>query len=171
MIIREDYPIWHDELDFGLEAENFEKIISAIKAVRNIRTEMNVPHSIKAKLYIETSEAEIYKNASGLIERLAWASNIETGEKFELSGVTTAVTDSARIFIPLSELVDREKELKRLSTEKKKVQKDLDFLGKKLSNEGFLKKAPAEQVQKEKDKLEKAKEKMAKIELSIKQLG
>jgi valyl-tRNA synthetase len=171
MIITSDYPVYDESLVFAKEESEFEKIIAAIRAVRNRRNEMNVVPSVKAKLFIETEEADLYKNASVFFEKLASASEIETGKNFDLPNAVTAVTEYARIFIPLEDLVDKEKELARLNTEKKKVQKDLDFLEKKLSNQGFLAKAPAVQVEKEKEKLAKAKEKMAKIELSISQLS
>jgi valyl-tRNA synthetase len=171
MIITSDYPVYDESLVFAKEESEFEKIIAAIRAVRNRRNEMNVVPSVKAKLFIETEEADLYKNASVFFEKLASASEIETGKNFDLPNAVTAVTEYARIFIPLEDLADKEKELARLNTEKKKVQKDLDFLEKKLSNQGFLAKAPAVQVEKEKEKLAKAKEKMAKIELSISQLS
>ena len=79
----------------------------------------------------------------------------------------TAVTHSARIFIPLNDLVDKEKELARLAKEKAAVQKDIDFSQGKLNNPGFMAKAPEKQVEAEKAKLAKALDKMAKIEQSI----
>ena len=79
----------------------------------------------------------------------------------------TVVTDCARIFIPLADIIDVEKEMARLNKEKKAVQKDLDFLNGKLSNQGFLAKAPEKLIEAEKAKLAKAQEKMAKIEESI----
>ena len=88
-------------------------------------------------------------------------------EKFDMPDAVTCVTDSARIFIPLSDLVDKEKELARLNKEKASVQKDIDFSSGKLNNAGFIAKAPAQQVEAEKAKLAKAQEKMAKIEQSI----
>ena len=171
MIITADYPVYDEELTFNEEEQQFEKVIAAIKAVRNRRNEMNVPPSVKAKLFIETNEEELYKNSAAFFEKLASASEIETGSHFDMPDAVTAVTEFARIFIPFDQLVDKEKELARLAKEKAKVQKDIDFLEKKLNNQGFISKAPAAQVEKEREKLAKAKEKMAKIELSVKQLG
>ena len=171
MIITADYPVYDEELTFNEEEQQFEKVIAAIKAVRNRRNEMNVPPSVKAKLFIETNEEELYKNSAAFFEKLASASEIETGSHFDMPDAVTAVTEFARIFIPFDQLVDKEKELARLAKEKAKVQKDIDFLEKKLNNQGFISKAPAAQVEKEREKLAKAKEKMSKIELSVKQLG
>ena len=171
MIITADYPVYDEKLTYNEEEQQFEKVIAAIRAVRNRRNEMNVPPSVKAKLFIETNEEELYKNSAAFFEKLASASEIETGSHFDMPDAVTAVTEFARIFIPFDQLVDKEKELARLAKEKAKVQKDIDFLEKKLNNQGFISKAPAAQVEKEREKLAKAKEKMAKIELSVKQLG
>ena len=171
MIITADYPVYDEKLTFNEEEQQFEKVIAAIKAVRNRRNEMNVPPSVKAKLFIETNEEELYRNSAAFFEKLASASEIETGSHFDMPDAVTAVTEFARIFIPFDQLVDKEKELARLAKEKAKVQKDIDFLEKKLNNQGFISKAPAAQVEKEREKLAKAKEKMSKIELSVKQLG
>ena len=171
MIITADYPVYDEKLTFNEEEQQFEKVIAAIKAVRNRRNEMNVPPSVKAKLFVETNEEELYKNSAAFFEKLASASEIETGSHFDMPDAVTTVTEFARIFIPFDQLVDKEKELARLAKEKAKVQKDIDFLEKKLNNQGFISKAPAAQVEKEREKLAKAKEKMSKIELSVKQLG
>ncbi|MBP3310194.1 MAG: class I tRNA ligase family protein, partial [Ruminococcus sp.] len=167
MIILEAYPTYDSSIDYSAEEKGFEKVISAIKAVRNTRTEMNVPPSVKAKLFIETADAELFSSCTVFFEKLASASAVEIGEKFELTDCANAVTDSARIFIPMDELVDKEKEIARLEKEKAKVQKDIDFLSGKLNNPGFVAKAPAQLIEAEKAKLAKAEEKMAKIEQSI----
>jgi valyl-tRNA synthetase len=167
MIILETYPTYDSSIDYSAEEKAFEKIISAIKAVRNTRTEMNVPPSVKAKLIIETDEPELYTSCAAFFEKLASASSVEAGVAVEHENCANAVTDSARIFIPMDELVDKEKELARLNKEKAAVQKDIDFSSNKLNNAGFVAKAPAQQVEAEKAKLAKAQEKMAKIEQSI----
>ncbi len=163
-----DYPEYDPALSFAEDETAFEKIIAAIRAVRNIRTEMNVPPSVKAKLYIETKFKELFDSAAMFFERLAFASEIQTAESFDIKGAVTAVTDSARIFIPMSDLVDKEKELARLEKERKAAQKDVDFSEGKLNNPGFLAKAPAAQIENEKAKLSKAKEKLEKLDESIK---
>ena len=167
MIILENYPVYEEKYCYNEEAKQFEKVISAIRAIRNCRTEMNVPPSKKAKVCIETVEGELFESTSIFFEKLASASSVEVSEKFDMPDAVTAVTDSARIFIPMEELVDKEKELARLQKEKEKAQKDIDFLSKKLSNEGFLVKAPEKLVEVEKAKLKKAEEKMEKINQSI----
>lgn len=169
-LMLEKFPEYDESLHFESEEKDFEKIITAIKGIRNRRAEMNVPPSKKAKVFIETPYADVFKSGAMFFERLASASEVEVKDKIDLSDALTVVTDSARIFIPLDEIVDKQKELDRLNKEKKAVQKDIDFLSGKLSNEGFLAKAPAQLIEKEKAKLEVAKQKMEKILESIEKL-
>ncbi|MBQ5319870.1 MAG: valine--tRNA ligase [Oscillospiraceae bacterium] len=161
------FPTYDEKLDFAVEEAQFEKIIAAIRGIRNRRAEMNVPPSKKAALHIETAEAEIFEQGRLFFERLASAAEIVIADKVDMPDAVTVVTDCARIFIPMDELVDKEKELARLNKEKAAVQKDIDFSQGKLNNAGFVAKAPAQQVEAEKAKLAKAQEKMAKIEQSI----
>lgn len=169
-LMLEKFPEYDESLYYESEEKDFEKIITAIKGIRNRRAEMNVPPSKKAKVFIETPYEEVFKLGAMFFERLASASEVEVKDKIDLSDALTVVTDSARIFIPLDEIVDKQKELDRLNKEKKAVQKDIDFLSGKLSNEGFLAKAPAQLVEKEKAKLKIAKQKMEKILESIEKL-
>ena len=166
-IIVSDFPVYDEALSFAEDEAKFEKIIAAIKGIRATRSDMNVPPSVKAKVYIETAYAEIFEAGKLFFERLASASEVEISDKWEIPDSVTVVTDAARIFIPLSDIVDVEKEMARLTKEKKAVQKDLDFLNGKLNNQGFLAKAPEKLIEAEKAKLAKAQEKMAKIEQSI----
>ena len=170
-IMLEPYPVYDEKLVFTAEENSFEKIVDAVKAVRNLRTQMNVVPSVKAKLFIETKDTEIFSSGILFFERLAFASAAEVAESFDVADSVCAVTDSAKIYIPLSELIDREKELARLNKEKAKVQKYIDFSSGKLSNPGFISKAPEAQINAERDKLAKAQEKMNKIEESIAKLN
>ena len=166
-IMLNDFPVYNESLSYADDEEKFEKIIEAIKEIRATRNSMNVPPSVKAKVYIETSEQDIFKSGVMFFERLASASEVDIADKWDIPDSVTVVTDCARIFIPLSDIIDVEKEMTRLNKEKKAVQKDLDFLNGKLSNQGFLAKAPEKLIEAEKAKLAKAQEKMAKIEESI----
>lgn len=149
------------------EEADFEKIMDVIKAVRNRRGEMNVPPSKKAGVFIAAKEADVFRQGIPFITRLAFASHVEIGESFSADGAVQVVTDAARVFIPMAELVDREKELARLAKEKAACEKDIAMLSGKLSNEGFVSKAPANVVEAERAKLEKRREHLAKIEESI----
>ena len=166
-IMVSSFPVYEEKYSFAKEEEDFSKVIDAIKAVRARRTEMNVPPSVKAKIFIETQYGELFSRCGLFFEKLASASEIEVADKYEIEDAVTAVTDCARLFIPLDQLVDKEKEIARLEKEKAKVQKDIDFLSGKLNNQGFLAKAPEKLIEAEKAKLAKAEEKMAKIEQSM----
>lgn len=169
-IMLESYPVYDEKLSYTEEEKRFEKVISAIKAIRNRRTEMNILPSVKAKVFVETDETELFKASEMFFVKLASASAVEVGDKFDIPDAVTVVSDGARCFIPMNELVDKEKELARLNKEKAAVQKDIDFSSGKLNNPGFLAKAPEKQVEAEKAKLAKAQEKMAKIIESIEAL-
>jgi len=167
-LMLERFPVYENALSYPAEEADFEKIIAAIKAVRNRRAEMNVPPSKKAELFIETEEVETFKKGIMFFERLAYASSVEISrEDPKIADAVACVTDSARLFIPLSEIIDKDKELARLNKEKAAVEKDITIISGKLNNPGFLAKAPAQLVEGEKAKLARAKEKLAKIEQSI----
>ena len=166
-LMLESFPVYDEKLSYPDEEKSFEKIISAIRGIRNRRTEMNIPPSKKAKIFIETADRELFEDWSVFFEKLASASEVETAEKYDMPDAVTVVTDSARVFIPMNELIDRDKEIARLEKEKTAVQKDIDFLSKKLNNQGFLAKAPEKLVEAEKAKLAKAEEKMTKSLQSI----
>ncbi len=168
VIMLEQFPVYDEALAFAQTASDFEKVIAAIKAVRAIRTELNVPNSVKAKLYFETLEVELFASCTMFFENLVSASELEFGANFNLKNAVTAVTDCARIFIPMEQLVDKKKELARLDKEVVKARKDIEFVQKKLQNPGFCEKAPAQLIAAEREKLAKAEEKLAKVLESIK---
>mgnify|MGYP003376818422 FL=1 len=161
------WPVWEESLNYAAEEAEFTRVMDAIKAVRNVRTEMNVPPSKKASLFIETKFAETFLASALFFQRLASASTVEVEEHYDMPGAVQVITDSARVFIPMDELIDREKELARLAKEKASCEKDIEFVMKKLSNEGFVAKAPAKVIENEREKLAKAQEKLQKIEQSI----
>ncbi len=165
------FPVYNEQLHFAQEEAQFEKLMNAIRAVRNRRSEMNVPPSKKAHLYIATAEAAIFEQGAPFFERLASAAGVTVADQFEMEGAVQVITDAARIFIKMDELIDKEKELARLSKEKEKVEKDIAMITNKLNNQGFVAKAPAAVVEGERAKLEKHKEHLAKIEESIAALG
>ena len=166
------WPQYQEDLCFRQEEEDFEKVMSAIKAIRNRRAEMNVPPSKKARVLVKTLDTDVFESGAMFIERLASASEVKVsgvapqqGEDF--SDAVQVITDSARIFIPLDELVDKEKELARLEKERKACEKDISMVEQKLSSQGFIEKAPQNVVEAERVKLEKHKERMEKIIESI----
>ena len=163
---------YDEALSFPAEQESFGKVVDAIKAIRAQRNELNVPPSKKVSMEIETAEEELFRSCEAFFTRLAGAGEFKVAPSVtETEGKMTVVTAAARVFMPMGELVDAEKELARLEKEKKAAQKDIDFLGGKLNNPGFLAKAPAQQIENERAKLAKAQEKMAKILQSIEALA
>ena len=165
------WPVSDPAHRFEAEEADFEKLMNAIRAVRNVRAELNVPPSRKAKLFIETRSPAVYEAGRAFLERLAFAPAVEIGTGFDLPGAAQAVTTDARILIPMDELIDREKELARLAKEKEACEKDIAFLNGKLSNESFVARAPEKVVAAEREKLARAQEKLARIEDSIRTLG
>ena len=165
-----DWVKYDDALNFEQEEAQFQKVINVIKGVRASRAEMNVPPSKKATLYIETEDINVFKEGEILIKRLAYADEIKVAKSHNVGDMITVVTDSARVFIPLDQLVDKKKELERLSKEKQTIEKDMNFLNAKLSNEGFLNKAPQKVIDGLKAKLEKAMDKNERLEQSIKDI-
>ena len=162
-IMISEYPKFNDTLCFDGDAESMERVIAAIKAIRARRNEMNVVPSRKAKVYIATKYTDSFNERSAIFfARLASASDVEVAESFdgiiEADNTIQIITDSATIFLPLSDLVDTEKERARLETEHKKLLGEIERIDKKLSNEGFVAKAPAAVVDAERAKLEKYKE-------------
>ncbi len=164
------YPAYQEELNFAGEEREFSRVVDAIKAIRNARAEMNVPPSRKAKVYVETQYAGTFAAGEKFLRRLAGASEVEIAPAVKLEGAVSAVTDSARIFIPLADLIDREKELARLNKELAACRKDIDIISGKLGNEKFMAKAPEKIVEQEQEKLARAKERLGKIQESLKAL-
>ncbi len=166
-IMISEWPKYDEALNFSVEEEAMERVMTAIKAVRNRRAEMNVPPSKKAKLYIATKYTEDFTNGSVFMNRLASASEVEIGDEFEIEGSVSVITESAKIYIPLNELVDFEAEKARLQKELDAAKKDLEFVENKLNNPGFMAKAPEKVVAQQRDAQEKHKAKIAMLEESL----
>ena len=169
------YPTCDATLRYAEATEQMNRIITAIKAIRARRNEMNVPPSRRAKVYIATRYADTFNDKTAVFfTRLASASEIEVAESFE--GVISAddavqiITDSATVFLPLSDIIDTEKERARLEAEEKKLLGEIDRIEKKLSNEGFVAKAPAAVVDGEKAKLEKYRENLDGVRAALSKL-
>jgi len=170
-IMISSYPEYREELSFETEEAEFERVMNAIRAIRNARAEKNIPPSKKAAVYVETPFGETFQNASAFFERLASASELVVGKEFDLGNTMQVVTDSARIFIPMGDLIDYDKELERLNKEKAACEKDIAIISGKLSNEKFVSKAPEAVVNQERQKLSKANERLQNILESIQALG
>ena len=165
------WPEFCEEYSFAAEETEMERTMTAIRAIRNRRAEMNVPPSRKAKVYIATSYKDTFEQGGIFMQRLASASDVEVADSFDLDGAVCIVTEDAKIYIPMGELVDFEAEKARLQKELAAVQKDLDFVNGKLSNENFVAKAPANVVAAQREQAAKYEEKIAMLKESIAKLG
>jgi valyl-tRNA synthetase len=165
-----EWPKFSEDLAFRAEEADFEKIMAVIKAIRNRRAEMNVPPSKKAKVCIATADKETFTSGSAYICRLAYASEVETGDSFDSEGAVRVITDNATVYMPMKELVDVSAEIERLKKDLKKAEEDKIFFEKKLNNPGFMAKAPAALVEQQKAGLAKALDKIENILSGIKDL-
>ena len=165
------FPEYKPELDFAEDEREFTRIMDAIKAIRNVRAEKNVPPSRKANIYIETEYEDTFRKGASFFERLASASAVNVGTDFAVENAALAVTDSCKVFIPMGELIDKDKELARLGKEKEACEKDIAIISGKLNNASFVERAPEKVVNAEREKLARAQERMNKILESIEALG
>ena len=166
------WPEYDPTLTFADEEAQMEKIMDAIRAIRNRRAEMNIPPSKKSKVYVETAFSDVFAVGSEFIKRLAYASDVEIADGFgDLGNTVTIVTDDAKIYIPLGDLVDFEAEAKRLQKELAAAEEKLAFINKKLDNPGFVNKAPEKVVQQNRDEAAKLTEKIANLRSSLENLG
>ena len=170
-IMKAPWPVYSEELVFAEDETKMEIIMEAIRAIRNRRGEMNVPPSRKAHVYIASDKAEEFETATVFMQRLASASDVTVGDSFDIPNAVSIVTAHAKIYIPMGDLVDFEAERKRLTKEKENAEKKLAQINNKLSNPGFLSKAPQQVVDGQKAEAEKLTEKIKMIEESISQLG
>ncbi len=168
------WPEYEEELHDTKAEKEMGYIIDSIKSLRNVRAEMNVPPSRKAKViaYINKEAKDAFLNGISYMEKLASASEVEFIEEKTLvpENAVSVVVEVGELFMPLLDLVDREKELDRLNKEKAKLEGEIDRVDKKLSNERFTAKAPADVVEAEKAKGEKYKEMLESVIARIKAL-
>ena len=153
-LITAKWPEARAELSFQAEETAMESIMTAIRAVRNRRAEMNVPPSKKCTLYVVTQKQDVFRSGAGFMTRLAYADNvIVTGTEPEgHETMASCVTHDATLYMPMSQLVDVAKELERIAKEREKAQKGLSDIQAKLSNPGFAAKAPEAVVNAEREK-------------------
>ncbi len=149
------YPEYSEDLVFPAEEGDVERIISAITAIRARRAEMNVPPSKKAKMFVVTKYEDTFRRAEKILLKLASGSELVITDEYTTDDALMVATDAGRIYIPLAEVIDFEKERARLAGEMKKNDGEIERLEKKLSNEGFVAKAPAAVIDAERAKLTK----------------
>ena len=167
-LIAAQWPQYRQELAFSAEESHMESVMEAIRAIRARRTEMNVPPSKKAALYILTSKPQVYTEGEGFIQRLAYADTVTllSAEPENLDGMVTITTADAKLYIPMGQLVDVAKELERIAKELADARKFLASVEGKLANEKFVSRAPEAVVEAERQKAQKTRDLIAQLEQS-----
>ena len=175
-LISAEWRVYREEFAFGAEEAAMEQIIEAITALRARRAEMNVPMSRKVNLTIAASQPEVFEAGKAFFLRLAGAEDVKVCgmEAAEAAsgddGLVEVTTHAARLFMPLAELVDFEKELARIAKEKENCLKQIAMFESKLSNEAFVSRAPEKVVNDQKEKLAKNQALLAQLIESEKRL-
>ena len=172
------YPKYDEALSFPEDEAGFERVMEVIRAVRSRRAEMNVPPSRKAKLIVCALDQDTYRAGAKYLTRLASASEVEvrgiagagSDEEESAEGMVTVTTPSARVLMPMAELVDLDAERARIEKELEKAHKQLEAQEKKLANESFVSRAPEAVVNAERERAEKAKALIANLEASLAKL-
>ena len=171
MLIQARWPECRPEYDFPVETAQMEGIMEVIRAIRNLRAEMNVAPGRRARLILKPHAgwADALCAADGLFKRLAGASAVELIAESDANPEksASAVTESCELFIPLGDLVDVEKELARLAKDLKSAEGEVARSNGMLNNAGFLAKAPANLVEAEKEKLVAAQSRVEKLRARI----
>lgn len=161
------WPEYDEALNFPQAEAEMKRLMDVIRGIRNRRSEMNVPPSRKAKVFIATEEQQTFVDGTAIVQRLAYANEVTVGSSFDMDGAVTIVTDDATVYIPMDELVDKKAEIARLTKEMEAAKKQLAQCTGKLNNQGFLSKAPANVVEGVKADAERLSDRIALIETSL----
>ena len=175
-IMLSKWPEYREEWNFKDEEKEIDAVKEAVRAIRNVRAEMNVVPSKKSKVFVVSDDEytkAVFSRSEVFLKTLAYASEIfvQDGKNGIEDDAVSCVIHNATIYMPFAELVDIAKELERLNGEKAKMLKEIERVEKKLSNQGFLAKAPQNVVDEEKAKGEKYKAMLSQIEERIAQMN
>ena len=175
-IMLSKWPEYREEWNFKEEEEEIDAIKEAVRSIRNIRAEMNVVPSKKAHVFVVSADEftrERFERSKVFFKTLAYAADVSVQE--DKTGIgedaVSCAVENATIYMPFAELVDIAKEIERLTKEKEKMIKEVERVEKKLSNAGFVSKAPANVIEEEKAKGEKYKAVLAQIEERLAQMN
>ena len=175
-IMISDWPVYSEDSHYAAEEDAVERIKEAVKGIRNIRAEMNVPPSRKAAVYVVSDKADvrsIFETSRVFFATLGYASEVYV--QADKSGIdddaVSILVHEASIFIPFAELVDIEKEIERLNKEKTKLEAELARSEKMLGNEKFVSKAPQAKIDEERAKQARYKDMMEQVEARLAQLA
>ena len=174
-IMLADWPVYKEEWNFAAEEEMLAHVKELVKGIRNLRTEMDVPPSRKAKVFIVSEDkalCETFESMKKTYQNLISASEIDV--QSDKAGIgedaVSVVIPGAVVYMPLEDLVDMEKEKERLLKEEERLKKELARSHGMLNNEKFVSKAPAAKIQEEKDKLAKYEQMMATVQERLTQM-
>ncbi len=174
-IMLADWPVYKEEWNFSAEEEMLAHVKELVKGIRNLRTEMDVPPSRKAKVFIVSEDkalCETFESMKKTYQNLISASEIDV--QSDKAGIgedaVSVVIPGAVVYMPLEDLVDMEKEKERLLKEEERLKKELVRSHGMLNNEKFVSKAPAAKIQEEKDKLVKYEQMMATVQERLAQM-
>ena len=164
-IMVSQWPQYDENLNFEKEEKSLDRIFELSQGIRALRAELGAHPTNKTHLIIETDFIDDFKQGEAFVEKFAFAKDVQLVKKFDgdAGAFSQVVVDGARALIPTGDLVDKEKETARLNKELAVCEKDIQIIGGKLNNEGFLAKAPQAVVEQEKLKIEAAKNKKEKI--------
>ena len=167
------YPEYDPALSFPADEADFEAVMTAVKAVRSRRSEVNVPASKRPHLIIAADRPEVFEKGRVYLSNLAYAGSVEVRADVpaDTAGMVSVVTEDAKMFMPMAELVDLAAERARIGKELEKAKKDVAGQQAKLANESFVSRAPERVVAAEREKLAKAQALCANLEESLKNLG
>lgn len=172
-IMDQAWPVFDAAHDWPEEEADFNKLMDYIKAVRAVRNDMNVHPAKKTSMVIETADENAFRKGEAYLARFAFATDVTLTARYDgdTAGMVQVNTPAARGFIPMMELIDREKELARLNRELAKAEKELATFENQLANPKFVEKAPAKLVEDVRAKQAAARDKLANIRQSIQALG
>lgn len=172
-IMISSFPIYEQALSFSEEAQNFSKVIDAIHAIRAARAEKNIPPKKKSPIYVDATDADfaLFASCEPFFAHLASAVALERCDTAGIPDALSVVTDHARMFLPMSDLIDKQAEIDRLTREILSCEQEIDKLTVKLANTAFTDKAPPQVVQAERDKLALASDKLQKLHATLSSLS
>ncbi len=167
-LIRAEWPVYRPEFDFKAESDAMEMVKNAISAIRARRAEMNVPPSKKSTLYVVSEHGAMFAQGEGFIKRMAYAEQVVICESDPAGheDMLAVITADAKLYIPMEQLIDFEKELARIAKEKENALRQIAMFEGKLNNESFVAKAPEKVVNEQREKLEKMRALLKQLEES-----
>ena len=173
-IMLSQFPEVDKDTVFADDKEKMDILMDVIRAIRNIRSEMDTPPSASIEVICQTEDLDkkmLMEGSAHYIKHLTRASRLDTGGVGEKpANAASSIVGNIEIFVPLKGLINPEEESTRLEKEMGKVLKEISYLDKKLSNKDFLERAPKEVVTKEKERFDELLQKKVKIEHAVERL-